>query len=120
MLRIIESDIDSDDGKSLISERNQVLMQLTGEDGTRHFRKEDTRKENAVFLIAYLDDIPYGCGALRKISEDTAEIKRIYAKKYCRNRKRDCARTGRKGAGIWLPTAPVGNKSAECSCHPVL
>lgn len=81
MLRIIESDIDSDDGKLLISELNQILIQITGEDGTIHFHKEDTKVENAVFLIAYLDDIPYGCGALRKISNDTAEIKRIYARK---------------------------------------
>lgn len=81
MLRIIESDIDSDDGKVLISELNQVLIQIIGDDGTIHFHKEDTRKENTVFLIAYLDEIPYGCGALRKISNDTGEIKRIYARK---------------------------------------
>lgn len=34
----------------------------------------------SAFLIAYLDDVPMGCGALRTYSDDIAEIKRVYAK----------------------------------------
>lgn len=37
--------------------------------------------ERTTFVIAYIDCVPYGCGALRQVSKDTAEIKRVYARK---------------------------------------
>lgn len=30
------------------------------------------------FLIAYLDGVPFGCGAVRRIDETSAELKRMY------------------------------------------
>ena len=81
MLHIIEASIDSPDAKVLISELGKQLTQITGDDGTANFHSEDVKEEKSVFLIAYLDGIPYGCGALRNLSNDTAEIKRVYARK---------------------------------------
>lgn len=81
MLQIVETSIDNPDASVLISELNQSLVQITGDDGTKNFHTEDVRTEKSSFLIAYLDGVPYGCGALRRISDDTAEIKRVYARK---------------------------------------
>lgn len=81
MLHIVEASIDNPDARELISELNQRLVQITGDDGTANFHTEDIKTDKSSFLIAYLDGIPYGCGALRRISDDTAEIKRVYARR---------------------------------------
>lgn len=75
------SRMDSADGSLLIAELNQVLTVITGDDGTAHFHPQDVMQENASFLIAYVAGIPCGCGALRQITADTGELKRIYARK---------------------------------------
>jgi putative acetyltransferase len=31
-----------------------------------------------VFIVAYLNEIPVGCGAIRPIDEETTELKRFY------------------------------------------
>lgn len=81
MLHIVETPVDSPDAEVLLSELNQNLSQITGEDGTGNFHAEDFKAEKSTFLIAYLDGVPYGCGALRRLSDDTAEIKRVYARR---------------------------------------
>ena len=40
-VQIRSSSMDSDDGKALIGELNQILTDITGDDGTAHFHKED-------------------------------------------------------------------------------
>jgi len=37
-------------------------------------------------LVAFLDDQPVGCGAIKKYSENAAEIKRMYVKEQYRNK----------------------------------
>lgn len=81
MLHIIESSIDNPDAKDLILELNHSLYQITGYDGTTSFYTEDVKTEKSSFLVAYLDGVPYGCSALRRISDHTAEIKRVYARR---------------------------------------
>lgn len=80
-VQIRPSSMDSDDGKMLIGELNRILTDITGDDGTAHFHKEDVETDRGAFLIAYIDGEPCGCGALRPVTEGTGEIKRIYARK---------------------------------------
>lgn len=80
-IKILERSIDCDDAKELISELNQVLVVITGDDGTVNFSTEDVEAEGGVFLIGYLDGRPCGCAALRRLSEDTAEVKRVFSRK---------------------------------------
>jgi GNAT superfamily N-acetyltransferase len=41
---------------------------------------------NGAFLVAYLDDAAVGCGAVRRLDETTAEIKRMYVDPSVRGR----------------------------------
>jgi GNAT superfamily N-acetyltransferase len=39
-----------------------------------------------VFLVAYVGDIPVGCGGIKQLSDDAAELKRLYVAPEARNR----------------------------------
>ncbi|MGN0479351.1 MAG: GNAT family N-acetyltransferase [Hominenteromicrobium sp.] len=80
-IRIAETDIEDADAQTLIAELNAVLTEITGDDGTAHFSSADVQTAGSVFLVAYLDGVPYGCGAIRPVSERVAEVKRVYARK---------------------------------------
>jgi len=49
-----------------------------GDDGSGHFAPSDVTVPRSVFLIARLDGKPVGCGALRPIDAEAAELKRMY------------------------------------------
>lgn len=78
---ITEKSILDKDAQILICELNSVLKEITGADGTASFSFSDVETEESAFLIAYIDEKPTGCGAFRKISNDVAEIKRVYARR---------------------------------------
>ena len=80
IISIRETDINSADAKELLGELNAKLTVITGDDGTVHFKSQDVATLRSVFLVAYMNDVPYGCGALRELSADTAEVKRVYAR----------------------------------------
>jgi len=50
------------------------------EPGANHFALDaaEVAADRGAFLIAYLGEMPVGCGAVRLIDEETAEIKRMY------------------------------------------
>ncbi len=41
---------------------------------------------DGAFLVAYIDDVAVGCGAVRRLNQTTAEIKRMYADPSVRGR----------------------------------
>ena len=49
-----------------------------GYDGTGGFALADLDGPRAVFVVAYADGHPVGCGALRPYADDIAEVKRMY------------------------------------------
>ena len=49
-----------------------------GQDGTGGFALADLEVPRAVFVVAYADGEPVGCGALRPYEDDIAEVKRMY------------------------------------------
>lgn len=81
MIEIKKMSMDSLDAQLLIQELNQSLVRITGDDGTIHFQQNDVEQQRAVFLVGYIDDVPYSCGALREINQECGEIKRIYARR---------------------------------------
>jgi GNAT superfamily N-acetyltransferase len=64
----------------LIEELNQVLYGITGNDGTSSFVAEDFNPERDVFVVAFQEGEPVGCGAFRAHHDQTCEIKRMYAR----------------------------------------
>ena len=57
-----------------------LCAEMSGRYGTAPspFSSSEAAAERTVFLVARLDGQPVGCGALRRIDDDTAEIKRMY------------------------------------------
>ena len=65
---------------SMIAALNAELTRLYPEDGANHFRLdlEEVAAGRGAFLVAYCRGNPVGCGAVRRLDADTAEIKRMY------------------------------------------
>jgi putative acetyltransferase len=65
---------------TLIAELNAELSQTYPEPGATHFRldPDEVGPGRGVFLVAYVAGLPAACGAVRRIGQDTAELKRMY------------------------------------------
>ncbi|MDF2854117.1 MAG: acetyltransferase [Sphingobacterium multivorum] len=79
-VEIIVQDPSSTEALSLMNELSSTLEAITGNTGRHSFNEDDVRKPRALFAIAYIQGEAVGCGAIRPINENTAEIKRMYAK----------------------------------------
>lgn len=66
----------------LIAELSAELGALYGDDGAGAFTPEDVTVPRAAFVVAWLNDVPAGCGALRPMDNaSTGEIKRMYVRR---------------------------------------
>lgn len=72
----------------LITELNADIM-ATHAEGTHFWRltAEDVTPGRGAFFVLSLDGEPAGCGAVRKLTDDEAELKRMYVRPAARNRK---------------------------------
>ncbi|MEO8634004.1 MAG: GNAT family N-acetyltransferase [Gemmatimonadales bacterium] len=66
--------------ESLIAALNAELSGLYPEPGATHFRLEpdEVTDGRGAFVVAWLDGIPIGCGAVRRLDQTSAELKRMY------------------------------------------
>jgi GNAT superfamily N-acetyltransferase len=80
--------IASPDAARLIAALNAELTMAFPEPGATHFALSDREvvAGEGAFLIVYLDDVAAGCGAVRRLDEATAEIKRMYVDPAVRGR----------------------------------
>ena len=73
MSTIAPEPLDSDDARALISALDDYLISLyPPEDNFLELPSAD------LFLVARIDGVPVGCGAVRFVDPDTAEVKRMY------------------------------------------
>ncbi|MGC6173748.1 GNAT family N-acetyltransferase [Lacrimispora sp. 38-1] len=79
-IKVMEADIHSDESVSLLSELSRSLNLITGNSGEASFSVNDMEDEKSTFVIAKNGNKPAGCGAIRRIDDSTAELKRMYAK----------------------------------------
>ena len=79
-LDIRRSTLASPDAARLIAALNAELTATFPEPGATHFSLSQAQvvTGDGAFLVAYLDDVAVGCGAVRRVDEATAEIKRMY------------------------------------------
>ena len=80
VLEIRREALDSEAGKRLIGALNVELRGAYTEPGANHFRldSKEVSEGAGAFLVAYADGMAVGCGAVRKLDERSAEIKRMY------------------------------------------
>jgi GNAT superfamily N-acetyltransferase len=79
-IEIRREDILSPTAQQLIHSLNAELESRYPEDGANFFRldPDEVREGQGGFFIAYIDNHPVGCGAIRRIEPKVAEIKRMY------------------------------------------
>lgn len=97
----------------LIAELSNELGGLYGDDGSAAFQPDDVSGERAAFVVAWLDDKPVGCGALRPMAESSiAEVKRMYVRQIARGQgisrkilsKLETLARAHQYRAIWLET----------------
>lgn len=78
---INEENIESKDAVMLIEELSKTLEKITGSSGKNSFNNVDINNPRSVFVIGREEGKAAGCGAIREISKDTAELKRMFTVK---------------------------------------
>jgi putative acetyltransferase len=68
------------DAEELIRQLSEELGTVYGHDGSGAFSPADVAVPRAAFVIAYLNNQPVACGAIRPFSDDptTVEVKRMF------------------------------------------
>lgn len=80
-MKIIEKDPNTYEAIILINELSKILEFITGDSGKSSFNPNDICDSKGVFVIAYNEsEEAVGCGAIRPMGGEIAELKRMYAK----------------------------------------
>jgi len=79
-ITIARAELNDEASLALIGALNAELSGAYSEPGANHFQldAEEVAEGRGAFLVAYRDGVPVGCGALRLLDEETAELKRMY------------------------------------------
>jgi ribosomal protein S18 acetylase RimI-like enzyme len=78
------ANIENSQATALLDELSAELEKITGNNGRGSFDNSDINNPRSIFVIAWEDGTAVGCGAFRELSDDIAEVKRMYArKKFC-------------------------------------
>ena len=79
-ITIARADLTAEVSRALIGSLNDELSGIYAEPGATHFQldPEEVTGIRGIFLIVYKEGVPVGCGALRLLDAETAELKRMY------------------------------------------
>jgi GNAT superfamily N-acetyltransferase len=85
---IRSSTLTSPDAARLIQALNAELKATFPEPGATHFSLTGVQvgAGDGAFVVAYLDNVAVGCGAVRRLDAATAELKRMYVDPSVRRR----------------------------------
>jgi GNAT superfamily N-acetyltransferase len=80
MISVKRADLTEPISLSLINALNAELRAIYSQPGATHFGLDpaDVAEGRGAFLIVYQEGNPVGCGAVRLIDPETAELKRMY------------------------------------------
>lgn len=79
-MTIVAADPASPEAIVLLGELAATLAALTGDSGNASFDAADVRGPRGCFVLARVDGAAVGCGALRPLSAQVAELKSMYAR----------------------------------------
>jgi GNAT superfamily N-acetyltransferase len=79
-ISILKSDPDSFDASKLQDELSDILFKRFGGDGRNSFQDWVKNDSRYVFIVINKNNEAVGCGAIRPISNNIAELKRMYTK----------------------------------------
>lgn len=80
MITIEKSSPTSAESQALIEQLSAELAAITGDSGKSHFNPQDISGTRALWAVAKDENRrPVGCGALRPLSDTTAELKRMFS-----------------------------------------
>jgi len=87
-ITITRAEITANVSRALIDSLNAELRDLYPEPGATHFRLDagEVADGRGTFLVVFLEEAPVGCGALRVLDAETAELKRMYVSPAVRGR----------------------------------
>jgi putative acetyltransferase len=79
-ITIARAELSAEVSRALIASLNAELTGVYPEPGANHFHldPEELAPGRGSFLVVYRDGVPVGCGAMRLLDPDTAELKRMY------------------------------------------
>jgi GNAT superfamily N-acetyltransferase len=79
-IAIARADLKDDVSRGLIAALNAELSGLYPEPGANHFQldAEEVDQGRGTFLVIYVAGTAVGCGAVRLLDSETAELKRMY------------------------------------------
>lgn len=119
-MRIIETQPNTQDAINLMEELSNSLKIITGDSGKNSFNSNDVIVPRSLFVVAYNEDgEAIGCGAIRPINEDIAEVKRMYAKtkasgvgsKILQHLENEAQKLGY--SALWLETRLINKKAVS-------
>jgi GNAT superfamily N-acetyltransferase len=81
-------DLASPTAQALIAALDVELSGRYPEPGATHFRldPQEVAPGSGAFLVAHVDGEPLGCGAIRRLADGSAELKRMYVAPAARGR----------------------------------
>ena len=87
-IRIVRAQLTDDVSRALIESLNSELTGAYPEPGATHFGLDPAEVSDGrgAFLVIYQEETPVGCGAVRRIDSETAELKRMYVSPALRGR----------------------------------
>jgi putative acetyltransferase len=73
-------ELTADVSRTLIDALNAELRAVYPEPGATHFQlnPHEVAEGSGTFTVVYRNELPVGCGALRLLDPETAELKRMY------------------------------------------
>lgn len=80
MIKLTKTNSENSDFINLIRELDKNLLEINGDEQSffTQFNKIDMIKH---VIIAYNNNVPVGCGAIKEYSSDTVEVKRMFVAK---------------------------------------
>lgn len=77
MIQIIRTDSNNTDFRSLVTALDKLLAQRNGEDQS-FYEQFNQVADIKHCVVAYIDGVPVGCGAIKAYEADGMEIKRMF------------------------------------------